>query len=530
MPTNDDIPQANTQRDPKSRKSQARVIRQRLAEAALGSRGATFFAECVCGRQLNTEGTYTAHIRKCTEFIAFSAQAVEENRRRLAAADPERLDVQHGQHTRKRRRLEGTPPAPYWLDRNNLDVDYGSDDLHLIEKDDLDGASSTIDDSEEINDQDPQLASPSSEHGRGKRKPKSIWLSRYADYLPSSTVPFTIPGPAQRQPAVTAQSRTNPTEEPSSEPSSSAQPPPELQIRETARNAFGLYKRFKTVEDQPHDPDLFVTPPDLHDDESAPIPPPEQLGSDTNPLHPYPNLSSFLLSEWWWKDREGKSQRDFMELISIVGNENWDAAGVRDANWGKIDRVLTSGTRPDDKEEWVDDDGTAWVTGEVTIDVPLRSKHTKRGSIPYTIPDFTYRPLMSVIRDKLSDAKDGDNFHYVPYELRWKPGESKENVQVHGELYTSPAFLDEYEKLLPAGSSLDFDARRSRSVGKVTRIRARNCPVSRDLQSRDLARARGLAAVPELSDPPDNPVDFRRALGKLSNGSRIVYSNRSRVL
>ncbi|EFI28524.1 hypothetical protein CC1G_13546 [Coprinopsis cinerea okayama7 len=61
---------------------------------------------------------------------------------------------------------------------------------------------------------------------------------------------------------------------------------------------------------------------------------------------------------------------------------------------------------------------------------------------------------------------------------------------------------------IPAGSSLDFDARRSRSVGKVTTG----------------ARARGLAAVPELSDPPDNLVDFRRALGKLSNGFRIVYS------
>jgi hypothetical protein len=45
-----------------------------------------------------------------------------------------------------------------------------------------------------------------------------------------------------------------------------------------------------------------------------------------------------------------------------------------------------------------------------------------------------------------------------------------------------------------------------------------------------LARARGLAAVPELSDPPDNPVDFRRALGKLSNGFRIVYSKYVLVL
>ena len=60
--------------------------------------------------------------------------------------------------------------------------------------------------------------------------------------------------------------------------------------------------------------------------------------------------------------------------------------------------------------------------------------------------------------------------------------------------------------------------------GKGHENSSQNRPVSRDLQSRDLARARGLAAVPELSDPPDNPVDFRRALGKLSNGFRIVYS------
>ncbi|KAG2021050.1 hypothetical protein CC2G_006316 [Coprinopsis cinerea AmutBmut pab1-1] len=399
MSRNNDLPQVNPQPNPKSRKSQQKLVRQRLAEAALGrTSDATIFAECVCGRQSATEGAYTAHIQRCAEYITLSTQAVEENRGRLAGADPEKPLVEaHTQQINKRPRLEATRPAPNWFDSNNLDVDYGSDDLHLIEKDDLEEGSSTFDDlAEEVVAQDTH-ASPPREHSRGKRKPKPIWLSsRYADYLPSSTVPFTIAGPAQSHPEVTSQPR-NPVEEPSS---SSAQPLPELRIRETAPNVFGLYKRFQTMEDQPHDPDLFATPSDLHDDESAPIPPPpEELGSDANPLHPFPNLSS----------------------------------------GGKIGR---------EKEEWVDDDGTAWVTGEVTIDVPLRSKHTKRGSIPYTINDFTYRPLMSVIRDKLSDAKHGEHFHYVPYELRWQPGEGKENVQVHGELYTSAAFLDEYGKLL----------------------------------------------------------------------------------
>ncbi|KAG2003606.1 hypothetical protein CC2G_004198 [Coprinopsis cinerea AmutBmut pab1-1] len=434
-------PQLNLQPNPNSRKAKSKQVQRRLAEAALQSHGQDLLPVCVCGRDFNTKSAYTNHLARCAEYASLRSRAMEESRARRSEEERE-LENFPQAHTSKKARRELTNPAPIWYDSNNLDVDYGSDDLHLIESafdgSDADSISATGKDSS-------PPRPPSPERGRGKRKAKSVLLTRYADYLPSSTVPFTIVNAVV--PSSTAAEPLPASRNPVSDPSLS---PPPLQIRETLPNDFGLYKRFKTVEDHPHDPDLYVAPSDLHDDESAPIPP-LLKEPELDILHPFPNVSSFLLSEWWWKDREGKSKQDFMELISIVGDDKWDAAGVRTANWAKIDRALTSGGMEDsdnsEDSEWVDDDGTTWVTSEVTIDVPLRSKLTNRKTIPYTIKDFTYRPLLSVIKDRLSDAKQGEHFHYLPYELRWKPGEEKENVRVHGELYTSPAFLDEFEKL-----------------------------------------------------------------------------------
>jgi hypothetical protein len=50
-----------------------------------------------------------------------------------------------------------------------------------------------------------------------------------------------------------------------------------------------------------------------------------------------------------------------------------------------------------------------------------------------------------VIRERVSN--DDTHFHYDPYELLWKwTGDAKE-VRIHGELYTSAAFLSEHKKL-----------------------------------------------------------------------------------
>jgi len=53
------------------------------------------------------------------------------------------------------------------------------------------------------------------------------------------------------------------------------------------------------------------------------------------------------------------------------------------------------------------------------------------------------------------------HFHYEPYELLWKSGNEAEEVQVHGELYTSAAFLAEHKKLLQSPPEPGCDALRA---------------------------------------------------------------------
>ena len=68
------------------------------------------------------------------------------------------------------------------------------------------------------------------------------------------------------------------------------------------------------------------------------------------------------------------------------------------------------------------------------------------------VADFHYRSLVSVICEKLANPADMEGFHYEPYELKWMSQPSSDPIGVHGELYTSPAFLDAHREVqnLPA--------------------------------------------------------------------------------
>ena len=49
---------------------------------------------------------------------------------------------------------------------------------------------------------------------------------------------------------------------------------------------------------------------------------------------------------------------------------------------------------------------------------------------------------MSIIREKVLDPAHHKFFHYEPYELHWHPPHGSHDIRVHGELFTSKAFLE----------------------------------------------------------------------------------------
>jgi len=218
----------------------------------------------------------------------------------------------------------------------------------------------------------------------------------------------------------------------------------------TPRNAFGLWRLYNTEALPLHDPEKSIHLSDLFDD---PLPQHDHTESlktknsrsSPNPFYPYPNESSFRLGEWYWSGGIQKSRESFNKLLDIVGSEKFHPGDVRHTKWCDIDKKLASNNFEDgdneEDDEWLDEDA-GWKRTPITIQVPFHHRMKNPGPQEYVVGNLYHRTLVSVLREKLKGQHDGQNFHYDGFELFWKPTEQSVNTRVHGELYTSPAFLD----------------------------------------------------------------------------------------
>jgi len=210
-----------------------------------------------------------------------------------------------------------------------------------------------------------------------------------------------------------------------------------LQIFQTPRNAFGLFRRYLSENFRSHDPEEHIDLPDLSED----IP---TEGGTPDDFHPYPNASSFLLGDWYWNRGIQKSRDSFRELLSIVGDPEFRPDDVRDTQWNKIDSKLGMNNFDQENtadEEWLDEDA-GWKKTPVRISVPFAKRQTKTpGPRDFIVGDLYHRSFVSVIREKLASPQDDRHMHYEPFQLFWRRPDTRDDVRVHGELYTSPAFL-----------------------------------------------------------------------------------------
>jgi len=226
---------------------------------------------------------------------------------------------------------------------------------------------------------------------------------------------------------------------------------------------FGLFRQYWSDEPPSHDPEDNINLSDLYDNVTGTSDTSRPLNSP-NIFSPFPNESSFLLGEWYWNDGVQKSQESFDRLLSIVGSPDFRPEDVRHRKWAKINVLLAKndfdeGDRrqathsckardadDDGDGEWIDED-SGWKKSPVSISVPFHSRMKNPGPKEYHVGDLYHRSLVSIIREKLSNVHDDQNFHYEPFELFWKPTDESAETRVHGELYTSPAFLEAHRAL-----------------------------------------------------------------------------------
>ena len=144
--------------------------------------------------------------------------------------------------------------------------------------------------------------------------------------------------------------------------------------------------------------------------------------------------------------------------MDIVTSDKFDKGVARTLNWSKVAKDLanppTDPAHPSPATASTPDTPLArtttagWKCSPVTIDIPYHSGQAEPGVEAYTLkPGFWHRSLISVIREKVEDPDQFDDFHTTPYQLFFQPNGTVDPIRVHGELYTSDEFLAEHQKL-----------------------------------------------------------------------------------
>jgi hypothetical protein len=223
-------------------------------------------------------------------------------------------------------------------------------------------------------------------------------------------------------------------------------------ILKSPRNVFGLVRQYNADSFPSHDPDAELEPVE-HSDVLSDLFNTPNFNSVPNfdllpqsMTHPYPNENAFLLGEWFWDDSVQKSKSSFSKLISIISRPEFKPEDVRKVPWDTINQELGSS---DADGVWLDEPDAGWTESSVTISVPFHRLTSNPGPQIYTAPPFHHRSIVSILKEKMTNAEDFRHFHLEPYELRWQRESMPDghSTRVHGELYASPAFLEAYEEI-----------------------------------------------------------------------------------
>lgn len=228
-------------------------------------------------------------------------------------------------------------------------------------------------------------------------------------------------------------------------------------IIRTPKNVFGLVRQYFTHKLPTADPEDLVTLADLTSIRTSQ--PPVDPRPSRNPFKPYPNKSSFRLGNYFWNGSVQKTHADFKELIAIVGDPEYNPIDVRETKWDKINETLgdvDAVINDDGDQEWLDE-AAGWIKTRIEMSVPFAKNTESPGNREYSGADLYHRSIVEVLKERISDPHAGERFHMEPYQLKWQPSDQHEEVQMHGEMYTSKAFIEAHDALQNSPSEPDCD-------------------------------------------------------------------------
>ncbi|KAL7281107.1 hypothetical protein ACG7TL_004414 [Trametes sanguinea] len=232
----------------------------------------------------------------------------------------------------------------------------------------------------------------------------------------------------------------------------------------TAANVFGLRRFYKR---RPH------RPPEARTDMEACYAPTADATAATKSrrslaqiIFPFPNISSWRFS-WHYSRGYKKTHADRDDMKSLITRDDFVPGDIEGVDFRSLDKQLAAGASYE--EPW-SDVREGWRTSPVTIGIPLGKKPTQASrrdaaaaasrlrrhehapdtpaaqAVPglhFTIPDFHHKSICAEIVKTFSSDPAARDFVYDPYLVEHGPAGSAGDEQVHGELYNSPAFVQE---------------------------------------------------------------------------------------
>jgi hypothetical protein len=165
---------------------------------------------------------------------------------------------------------------------------------------------------------------------------------------------------------------------------------------------------------------------------------------------PFLNVTTYRLVNWAYS---GSNEKSFAEVDRMVNDvvlaDDFDREHLRNFRMASEAARLD---KPPDKSPLTPEDG--WISTSVKIPIPSETRigvrqasGTSEARAPeFEVKDVHYRRPLEVLKAALRE-KSAEDFHLTPFKTMWKLDENSEPERLYGEIYSSDAMLQEYNKI-----------------------------------------------------------------------------------
>lgn len=230
-----------------------------------------------------------------------------------------------------------------------------------------------------------------------------------------------------------------------------------LNTTRTAANSFGVERRYFGRPSSV--PDAFIPLEDMLNESEAPATAAlseQDEGRSDGPselslmdriaeaIHPYPNFSAWLLGRHHWST-DRKSEADRRALIhDVLLHKLFNAEELRGVNFDTLDDQLSK-LDVDDPSLFL---GRGWKRSPVRFEVPHGNKTAppSRDACTFESAGVLHRSIPDLVCEEFAKPA-AQAFHFTPFEETWVRGNGQPRERMHGELFSSPAFIAAHEEL-----------------------------------------------------------------------------------